>query len=329
MSVDEGDRGKPLIIFVHGLGMDEYIWTDPSSARILGGALPITVLLSEKPLRCDTISPNISIGDLPDPLKLRTIFHDLRDRGYPTVTWSQRRPAGPVDSAVSELAEVMDRAVRRHEGDIVLVCHSRGGLIARKYLAGGCRKEAVSKIRALITVCTPHKGSSLAGLAAYMSPFVKIIAPFISVAGDPSTLKKTMARVTDFIKSSAVSELLPASGFFETLRDGKMDGVRCLTLGGTDPGLFSVYRWKQKRTERGSLSYPEEMLSFPGVFEKIVPSMLYPDEMKKGYGDGLVTAESSRLPWSDEHHDFPLNHAKMLFDKRARETILSFIDANF
>jgi len=324
MTVHEGDHKKPLVILIHGLGMDQNIWTDPCSARILGGALPITVLLSEKPAQRDKVSSRITPGDRPDPKNLRTIFHDLRDRGFPAITWSQQRPAGSVDSAVAELAEVMDHARNIHKGDIILACHSRGGLIARKYLA-----NKKSNVSALITICTPHRGSSIAKLASYISPLVRIMAPFISDNTNSSTLKKAVARVTDFIKSNAVKELLPASDFFQTLSDKRKEGMCYLTLGGTDPSLFGFYRWKEKTAGGKKLLCPEEALIFPGILEKIIPSLLFPAELRKGLGDGLVTAESSRLAWADEHHDFPLNHAQMLYDKRVRETIISFIEAQF
>jgi pimeloyl-ACP methyl ester carboxylesterase len=324
MTVHEGDHKKPLVILVHGLGMDQNIWTDPCSARILGGALPITVLLSEKPAPRDKVMSRITPGDRPDPKNLRTIFHDLRDRGFPAITWSQQRPAGPVDSAVAELAEVMDHARKIHKGDIILACHSRGGLIARKYLANN-----KSGISALITISTPHRGSSIAKFASYISPLVKIMAPFISDNTNTSTLKQAATRVTDFMKSNAVEELLPASDFFQTLSDQKRAGTYYLTLGGTNPCLFGFYRWKEKTADGKRLLSPEEALTFPGILEKIIPSLLFPDELKKGFGDGLVTAESSRLAWTDKHHDFHLNHAQMLYDKRVRETIISILEEKF
>ena len=321
MTVYEGNHKKPIVILVHGLGMEQNIWTDPCSARILGGALPITVLLSEKPAHRDKVMSKITAGDRPDPKNLRTIFHDLRDKGYSVITWSQQRPAGPVDSAVKELTEVMDYAGKVHKGDIVLVCHSRGGLIARKFLA-----DSNSNVSALITICTPHRGSYIAKLASYISPLVRIMTPFISENTNTSTLKKAVTRVTDFMKSNAVKELLPASDFFQTLSDRKKEGMRCLTLGGTQPRLFGFYKWTWKTAEGKRLICPEEVLSFPCSIEKIMPSLLFPDELKKGLGDGLVTAESSRLDWADEHRNFPLNHAQMIYDKRVREIIIRFIE---
>jgi len=74
MTVHEGDHKKPLVILIHGLGMEQNIWTDPCSARILGGALPITVLLSEKPEQRDKVRSKITPGDRPDPKNLRTIL---------------------------------------------------------------------------------------------------------------------------------------------------------------------------------------------------------------------------------------------------------------
>ena len=324
MTVHEGDRNKPLVILVHGLGMEQNIWTDPGSARILGGALPLTVLLSKKPEQRDKVRSKITPGDRPDPKMLRSIFHDLRDRGYPVISWSQQRPAGPLESAVNELAEVIRHAENISKGEIILVCHSRGGLIARKYLA-----DNNSNVNALITICTPHRGSSIAKLASYVLPLVRVITPFISDNTNSLSIKKAVTRVTDFMKSNAVKELLPSSDFFQTIPDRKIKGMRCLTMGGTNPSLFGFYRWREKTADGMRLLRPEEVLSFPGILEKIIPSGLLPDELKKGLGDGLVSAESSRLNWADEHHDFPLNHARMLYDIRVRETIISFIEANF
>jgi hypothetical protein len=220
----------------------------------------------------------------------------------------------------------MDYAANIHKGNICLLCHSRGGLVARKYLAVN---NSNSNVSALITICTPHKGSSIAKLASYISPLVRIITPFVSNNTNSAALKKAVTRVTDFVKSNAVKELLPSSDFFKTLSDHRKEGMRCLTMGGTNPSLFGFYRWKEKTADGKRLQCPEEVLSFPGILEKIMPSGLFPGELKKGLGDGLVTAESSRLGWSDEHHNFPLNHARMLYDEKVRETIISFLEAEF
>jgi hypothetical protein len=62
------------------------------------------------------------------------------------------------------------------------------------------------------------------------------------------------------------------------------------------------------------------------IFEKIIPEHLYPVEMKKGKGDGLVSAESSKISWSGEQYYFDCNHAEILFDKKARDTFIHAIE---
>ena len=43
----EGDRAKPLVIFIHGMGMDANMWAKPALARVLGGKYPLSVLIED------------------------------------------------------------------------------------------------------------------------------------------------------------------------------------------------------------------------------------------------------------------------------------------
>jgi hypothetical protein len=92
------------------------------------------------------------------------------------------------------------------------------------------------------------------------------------------------------------------------LQEGPYEGVRSVSAGGTNPVLFTF-----------------SLFSFPVIFEKIIPQNLYPDELKEGRGDGLVSADSSRMPWADEHYCFDCNHAGILFDEGARNILVQSI----
>ena len=288
-----GDRKKPAVIFIHGLGMDKNIWADPANSRILGGMFPMSILLNRNtfPAPKDKITP-----------PCETLFHDLSSRGYPVVTWSQKRPAGPMDLAVSELDEIFVIARGLTETGIILIGHSRGGLIARKYLMTNSRD-----VKGLLTISTPHKGSSVAKIGEYLSPLGSLVAPFIP-RGKKGLFAGALKRISDFLRSGAFLELLPESDFFRTLNDGQLNELTYASFGGTSPTLFNIYN-----------------LSFPDILEKIIPKQFYPEEMKKGKGDGLVSAESSRLPWSAQHHNFNCNHAEILFDGKAREAAIEII----
>ena len=143
-------------------------------------------------------------------------------------------------------------------------------------------------------------------------------------------LKITMKRITDFLTSRALLELLPDSDFFTSLKDIKKDGIFCMTIGGTSPSLFRLYRWKldyvMEDPGKRRVLVPEEIISIPEIFEKIIPEKFYPLELKKGLGDGLVTAESSKIDWCSNHHNFDLNHAEVLFDPDVRKIIADAVD---
>jgi pimeloyl-ACP methyl ester carboxylesterase len=286
----QGEAGKPAILFIHGLGMDKDIWVNPSNSRILGGMFPLKVLLK----KC---FPDEASG------AARTLFDILRQKGYTVVTWSQKRPAGPIVPAVQELQEVIRIVHGMDQRSIFLIGHSRGGLIARKYLAG-----TDEPVQALITLATPHNGSTVAGIARYVTPLAAWLAPVIP-KGEKGTLRFALQRVIEFLRSRALRELLPESAFFQSLNDGPMEGVYYASVGGTSPNLFTL-----------------SGIAVPDIFEKIIPDTLFPEEMKKGKGDGLVSAESSKLPWCHEHYLFGLNHAEILFDERVSDRVVSIIE---
>jgi pimeloyl-ACP methyl ester carboxylesterase len=331
----KGDSKKPVIILIHGLGMDRWIWEDPSRSRILGGSLPVSILLTHQPSKKDygysekkPLAPFPGITTGPPPRSLRTIFHDLRAEDYPVITWSQKRPVGPLETAAAELSEIVPVAKKLSQNGIILIGHSRGGLIARKYLL-----ENGDMIKGLITISTPHSGSSIARLAEYISPLVSLISPFFKESSYSWRLASVSKRVIDFLSSTGVKELLPASGLFEDIPEQKPEGVFCMTIGGTSPSLFCLYRWKWETAKDNSrirwILSPEKFFSIPDILEKIMPEAFIPGEIRQGLGDGLVTAESSQISWCDNHHAFPCNHAEILFNRRVRKAILSTVSGMY
>lgn len=316
ITVFKGDRDKPAVVFIHGLGMDKRIWESPEDARVLGGRFPLRLLLYSEPDPdiAETGSRRLFLGKPPG--RLTTIFHDLKEQGYTLIAWSQKRPAAEISIAASELRDVIKIYEDYCKNGIVLIGHSRGGLIAREYLKYGDKR-----VRVLITLSTPHKGSRLAQWADYIAPLVSIINPLLSDS-EKGTLAYTVKRVFDFLESKAVKELLPESRFFKSIDDGRVDGIYYISFGGKDPTLFCVYRGVSGDREDGGqkrfVLRPKRVFAIPGIFEKLFPERHFPDEMKKGMGDGLVTTESSKLQWADEHYNFDVNHAGILFQDKAR-----------
>jgi len=330
LTVHKGHADKPTVIFIHGLGMDKRIWVKPDDARILGGSFPLKFLLSKKPEPIDYGSgkkiPKVhhsrfSTGETKEVLK--TSFADLQLSGYTVLAWSQKRPAGPIDIAISELKEIIELSKGYSKAGAIFIGHSRGGLIARKYLGYNDKS-----IKGLITLATPHHGSNIAKWAQYISPLASAISSLIHEE-DKKKFSYAIKRILDFIGSKAIKELLPDSEFFHLLRDHDYDRIPRLSFGGTSPGLFSVYRWRLKViAKRGNFKWllePEAIFSIPDILEKIIPKKLYPAEWRNGYGDGLVSAKSSILPQCKEHYNFDVNHAAILFEESVRRKVIKTV----
>lgn len=278
----EGDPAKPAFVFAPGLGMDSSFWAAPSEARVLGGLYPL--------------------GRIYGNPRLRTLYHDLVDLGHTVVTWGPRRPVGPIAEVVAELHEVVGQTPGAREAGVVLVGHSRGGLAVRMALMGLLDKGF--PVRALVTIASPHRGSSMARWASMLAPFASFVDQLIP-AGERKALSSAIKRALGFLSSPGVTELLPGSELLGSLDENKPGGLYCLSAGGTDPTL-----WKGR------------YFSIPGTFERVLPPGTLPAEMTEGKGDCLVTDQSAALPFADEHLTFHKNHIRIILDQDAREEVL-------
>jgi pimeloyl-ACP methyl ester carboxylesterase len=275
-----GDKGKPVAVFIHGLGMNADFWSDPSRARVLGGRYPLRILLGTD-------------------AEEETTFQDLLRMGWSVLTWSQSRPAGPIAAAVRELGEILDEFQKETREGVFFVCHSRGGLVARKYL-----EDPASAVRGVVTISTPHAGTSMARWAAFLSPGASVMMRLLG-GTDKKETNTALRKILGFLGSRGLKELLPESDFYQGLKDKKRRGIKYVSIGGTAPDLLRA------------LAVP-----LPELLAKAVPDRVLPEEMRAGRGDGLVSAASSVLPYADEHLDFPLNHASIAFDRRVRRHII-------
>lgn len=325
----EGSREKPSIVFIHGLGMDKRIWVSPDEARILAGQFPIHILLCKKrPAPRQKAQDEhrggkrftlrqLIIG-VPD-CKLQTVFCDLRKEGYTLIAYSQKRPASPIDVATLELKEILESIRNYSPSGLVLIGHSRGGLIGRRYL----HHYKDTRVKALITISTPHKGTRMATLVKYISPFASLIKPLIPES-DRGTILYLFKKISDFLSAPAVKELQPDSDIIKSLDDSIMDGVKYLSIGGNSPSLLCFKRITEVYGDGRKKIKIKRIFSFPDSVAGFIPHRFLPDEIKKGKGDGLVSVESSRMPQS-EHYTFSLNHAEILFSKKVRERIINKI----
>ncbi len=324
----DGIASYPLCLFIHGLAMNMNLWVSPDEAKVFAGRASVDIMLSED-LREEIVKSAVmpEVKHISTGIKkksFRTLFHDLTARGYPSLAWSQKRPAGFIEYAIDELKEILDAYKEKTKNGLIFICHSRGGLIARKFL-----EQERPDVRALITLSTPHRGSNIAKLGTTIAPYASVIS---SMFGDSEkgTVSNAIKRTLMFLQCDAIRELLPESDFIASLNENRPDkNIFKLSLGGTASTLFSLYKTKVSKMDGQESTYIvryKKILSFPGIFESLISKRLIPPEIVEGLGDGLVSGESSIMPFADIHLKYELNHLKVVYNEEVRGDVLSYIN---
>lgn len=102
--------------------------------------------------------------------------HRLAEDGF--VVHEFRAPRymfGDLRLAARELAKDIDTVLaKEHATQVDLVCHSVGGLVARHFLQG---RKGRAKVRHLVMLGTPHRGTQLASLLTSAVPVARQASP--------------------------------------------------------------------------------------------------------------------------------------------------------
>lgn len=323
--------GKPWVILIHGLGMSNRSWIDPLSENLLNGLLSFDYVLTDfysfipmakvpylKSLGC---SPSLRLAKNPSSYPF---VENLKKEGFGIITWSQRKPRGRMIHAIEELQTVLATISRKDK--IVLIGHSRGGLIARKFLQE--HRPGWDQVAGVIFLGVPNHGSRIAEWIAFLSanPFYRFIKAGRG-EGDKTQQKQDYGSVMGVIRSlfgyarnEGVKELSPRSAFMRDLAIGEKEEERnkipYFNLIGTRTEFIRFYK-----LDPLSASPPKVLFSLLDGLEKIFPRPLILPEIKKGKGDGQVSVNSAILSWAESNHLFPVNHAQFLVDERVQEKV--------
>lgn len=327
----KGTEGKPIVILIHGFGATEKSWTNPYEESLMKGRISFDYVLAdydEKPsppyfpprhFRNYCFStPLVRLASRPPSL-----WETLKRRGYSLLTWTQREPYGPIDLAVQELngMVVESEAIFGIGARLVLMGHSRGGLVARKWIQDHPDKR--ERIDGLILLASPNGGSRLADAGEFFARGIKAIGRFI-----PRELSLECGGISRLFQGVALEELRPQSPFILGLKQKELEEQRnripYLNLVATSTVFTKLYRISAKDT--GEV---REVISLIDSLPKVVPAMMLPHELVQGKGDGLVSKERARIPWmpSESQKEFHINHLRMLIDRDVRREIIRFLEA--
>jgi pimeloyl-ACP methyl ester carboxylesterase len=363
-------RQKPVVVLLHGLGGDRNDWMNPFQDRNwpydherdpveldLGvhSKPPILKLpgIETQQFLSPRLAGNSRGADGSDD---RSWWHALVQAGFPVLTYSQvaalmmplnHGPVAQFKRFMETLQQdvLSDPAYRSRQ--VVILGHSRGGLIGRAYL-GDAEVKAddagrFPHVAGLITLSSPHQGSQMALLddkiIAFLSTIEKVVPNLPSNVGHEviDTLKK---KIDDYVGPHG-DEIEPGSPLFRALeaQEPIRTGVRCLSVGGTSPRLFRLYLWTftfgsmiPKKSPQGKLEFrwrakPREARAASPVPDGLPLKVLGIDmeEILPGRGDGLTADKRCQFPPSfhaEEHAPFPLSHAEELWDSKLQQAIV-------
>ncbi len=320
VDVTSGDRRKPIVVLLHGTS--GRIW-DMSNPGVFPGAnydyqMPV-------PSARDhgwRSYPGVGFWSFElDPYKqVRSWQTFLGERLYRTVNYEQVDNRGLLSRPVRQLTGLMRALVQRFpDTKFVLLGQSRGGLLARKFLADNRSDTALrSAVAQVITLHSPNHGTELANIATALNGAVNaMLAPHPPPVR--SVLRRGLGFFLDEIGAPAYEEMKVGSAFLADLaRREPVPDVEYHTFGGTSPLLtrfrawaftagsavarwhWPPYRWQTVRVDFGLSPL---LNSLPDFAPEIVP----------GQGDMLVTNARAHLPFAVTRTTNPMNHAEALW----------------
>ena len=367
---DGGGGRKPVVILLHGLGGDRNDWISPfrdrnwpydhrrAPAEVDLGTHdrpPLNPLpgVQTRFFLSPRLAPNRSGVDGSDD---RSWWQALVRAGFPVFTYSQvgdlmlpfsRGPVAEFKSFMEALQQDVLGAAEYRERPVIILGHSRGGLIGRAYLSEAevkaDQRGRFPRVRGLVSLCSPHHGSHMAlmddKIIGFLSKVQQVVPKLPNDVGN-SVIESLKAKADAYVGAYG-DEIEPDGPLFGALRAQEpiRTGVRCLSVGGTSPRLLRVYVWTftrdsliPKRSTGGKLQFrwraqPVEAKGASPVPDGLPLKLLGMDldEIMPGRGDGLTADRRCRFPATfsaAEHLSFPVSHAEALWDPALQQAII-------
>jgi pimeloyl-ACP methyl ester carboxylesterase len=343
---------REVVVLLHGLGGNKSDWAFPAWRGFHWNhrATPQNRTSNNhftppyaNPLDWLDALTNFSLSDM--STSVRCWEGMLRAVGHTVVNFSQDGPQAEVEVPLDQFETTIVPFIRTQllvgplaGKKVTLLCHSRGGILARAYIANRTA-EATQWIDRVVTLASPHQGTlaplakqRLANAAASL-----LVGPILSLAGVDDLLVWALDKVTGWLsETDGANQLLPGNSMFSDLVDpADVPGIQFLTFGGTSVRYTRLYYWLYTESSFfPNLSdfpdarfdwelYPVELPIISPMLDQL-PDPVVDDEQDNGEGDGLVADARASLPGT-QHVSMPFNHAEALWDESIFQQVASIL----
>jgi pimeloyl-ACP methyl ester carboxylesterase len=361
---------KPVVVLLHGLGGDCNDWIDPfqdrnwpydhqhePEERDMGFHDGPPVLKLPGLQTQYFLSPRLQGNALgADGSDDRSWWQALVKAGFPVFTYSQVAglmvpfTSGPI-AEFKRFMETLQRDVLRDAAyasrPVVILGHSRGGLIGRAYLGDAEVKADKAgrfpQVKGLISLSSPHQGSNMALMDDKIIGFLEKVQSVVPTLPNDvgNTVIESLKKKVDNYVGAYGDEIEPGSPLYRGLeaQEPIRAGVRCISVGGTSPRLLRLYLWTFTGDSMLPKKSPEGKLQFHWRAKPIEAKGASPipdglplkllgidlDEIMPGCGDGLTADKRCRFPDSfhaEEHFSVHLSHAEELWDPGLQQEVI-------
>ena len=153
--IHKNTNAKNIIVFIHGFIGGEDTWVKKNGER------PFI----EPILEDNIISKNFDIGVFEYHTKLVEFFS--KTKSLIKSIWNKKKTVK--NSSIEDISKILSTSLEykcAEYDNIILISHSMGGLIAKRYVLDDIIENTVSRVKLYISLATPHSGSNLATLGS-------------------------------------------------------------------------------------------------------------------------------------------------------------------
>lgn len=361
------DPSLPLVVLLHGMGGSSLDMTAPGDAYL---GMSFNRNASFPLYRDEGIHLYPSVVPVArtflDPMRPATSLTSWTDAltaaGFSTLTYNQQ--GASVAGDVTQLGKLVTEALIGKPAlsglRVAFVAHSRGGIVARSFLAGAGATPALAgflpRVTSLITLHSPHQGSGLAGAAvAIDAQLARVQGAVAATIGGPAPA--ILGTMRGFVLNPARAELAPGSPTLTAIAAAEpVAGIAYHTFGGNSTDFARL--WASVYTPEGTVPFWVPFVPFPFFHWSSVPvpigtllnfvsfapaALAVPlpvvtemlatlatlaiglPEIVPGAGDLLVADARAHLPFSASRTTNPLNHLEALSDTGLQAQVIAIL----